>query len=552
MKTERRAARRASTTAIALALAATGLAACARSSASTSSIVDPKTGCAVPADHQSVTAKKLSSAPNDYELTSFDGTSIRVHYFPLSEHVGHAASAPTVLMGPGWGEAGSTDTSSTGIFGSLSIGSLWAAGYNVVTWDPRGFGASKGTIEIDSAAIEGRDTSALISWVAQQKGVELDSAGDPRMGMVGASYGGGIQLVTAAQDCRIDAIAPTIAWHSLATSLAKNKAPKTGWSDILMAASSGRQLDPKIMAAYRESQQHGTASKESEDFFTSRGPGAAVSKVTVPTLILQGSVDDLFTLAEGTANYEALKKAGTTVAMVWFCGGHGSCLTNPGRSLDVGALSVAWMDRWVKRDKSAQVVKGFEFVDQDGVVYQAPSWPPTKGAPVVASGSGSLELAGDGGSGPAKADPSRSGASAVDAVALNATPAKAAKAVDVTIPFASAAKVVGAPSLSLTYRGSSPSSDRPGRVFAQLVDPSTGIVVNNQITPIPVTLDGKEHSITLPLEIVGFSAAAGSTLVLQITPTTVAYAHGALGGSIDLRRISVTLPTATDLTVAKG
>ena len=34
--------------------------------------------------------------------------------------------------------------------------------------------------------------------------------------MVGASYGGGIQLVTAAIDNRIDAIVPTIAWHALA------------------------------------------------------------------------------------------------------------------------------------------------------------------------------------------------------------------------------------------------------------------------------------------------------------------------------------------------
>ncbi len=41
------------------------------------------------------------------------------------------------------------------------------------------------------------------------------SPGDPRIGMVGASYGGGIQLVAAATDPRIDAIVPTIAWNTL-------------------------------------------------------------------------------------------------------------------------------------------------------------------------------------------------------------------------------------------------------------------------------------------------------------------------------------------------
>jgi ABC-2 type transport system ATP-binding protein len=47
--------------------------------------------------------------------------------------------------------------------------------------------------------------------------------------MVGASYGGGIQLVTAAIDPRVDATVPTIARHSLNTSLYKDQAFKSGW-----------------------------------------------------------------------------------------------------------------------------------------------------------------------------------------------------------------------------------------------------------------------------------------------------------------------------------
>ena len=80
--------------------------------------------------------------------------------------------------------------------------------------DPRGFGDSTGLAEVDSPAFEAKDVSRLIDWVATRPGVELDAPGDPRMGMVGGSYGGGIQWVTAAQDCRIDAIVPTISWHS--------------------------------------------------------------------------------------------------------------------------------------------------------------------------------------------------------------------------------------------------------------------------------------------------------------------------------------------------
>ena len=530
-------------------LSTTVLTACTSSADSQASSPTSSTGCTVPSDYDSVPAQKLSGTTSEFNLTSYDGTLIRLHWFPLSSHTGKAVTAPTILMGPGWGESGSTETSSAGIFGSLDIASLWQAGYNVMTWDPRGFGKSKGTIEIDSPSVEGHDVSQIISWVSRQKGVETDGTGDPRMGMVGASYGGGIQFGTAATDCRVDAIAPMIAWHSLATSLAKNATPKTGWSGILMGAAGGRHLDPKITAANKDATTKGVATAESTKFFASRGPASLLAKVTVPTLILQGTVDDLFTLAEGTANYEALKKTGTTVSMVWFCGGHGSCLTSQGMGNDVGAYSIAWMDRYVKKDTSAKVIKGFRFVDQNGTVYDAPSWPLAKGAPVSASGSGTLALTSVGGSGPASPSSLPAGAGAIDAVALAVTPAAASNAVNLSIPFTAAANVVGAPSLTLRYSGTSPAGSRPVRVFAQIVDPATGLVVDNQITPIPLTLDGKAHTVTLPLEIIAFTAASGAALQLQLTPTTVAYAPGRLGGTVDFSGVSITLPTATGLTV---
>ena len=535
---------------VAVLLAATGLAACSPSSSNQASGPTSSTGCTVPSDYDSVPAQKVAGAASEYNLTSYDGTLIRIHWFPLSAHTGTSVTAPTVFMGPGWGESGSNDPTSAGIFGSLDIASLWKAGSNVMTWDPRGFGQSKGTVEIDSPTVEAHDVSQIISWVSRQKGVETDGAGDPRMGMVGASYGGGIQFGTAATDCRVDAIAPTIAWHSLTTSLAKNGTPKVGWSGILTKVSAGRHLDPKIMAANKDATTKGITTAASQAFFASRGPASILSKVAVPTLIIQGTVDNLFTLAEGTANYEALKKAGTTVSMVWFCGGHGSCLTNPGVGNDVGQYSIAWMDRYVKRNKSATVITGFRFVDQDGTLYDAPQWPPAKGTPVTASGSGSLALTASGGSGPALVSQlNPAGASAVDVVALSVTPAVAANAVNLSIPFTSPVTVVGAPMVTLHYSGSSPPGARPTRVFAQVVDPKTGLVVGNQITPVPLTLDGSRHSITLPLEIVAFAARSGSALELQLTPTTVAYAPGRLGGTVSFSSIAITLPTATGLTV---
>ena len=55
-----------------------------------------------------------------------------------------------------------------------------------------------------------------IHYVAQE------SAGDPRVGMIGGSYGGQIQYAVAMQDKRVDALIPIITWNDLSYSLAPN------------------------------------------------------------------------------------------------------------------------------------------------------------------------------------------------------------------------------------------------------------------------------------------------------------------------------------------
>ena len=527
------------------------LAACssATSSKRSAAATTASATCRPPANWQATRAVPVGASTTDRDLTSFDGTKIRIHWFP--DPSGTGVSHPTVLMGPGWGQAGDTDVTQTAIQGVLSISQLWHGGFNVLTWDPRGFGMSGGVATVDSPAYEGRDVSAIINWVAQQPGVELDRPGVPRIGMVGASYGGGIQFAAASQDCRIDAIAPTIAWHSLLTSLDKNATPKSGWGNILESVAASAHVDPVIVTSDQQANSTGTVDPQGIAFFTSRGPAQYLSRIRIPTLILQGTVDDLFTLDEGIENYEALRAQGTPVSMAWFCGGHGVCLTDPGTAINISQLALAWMQHYVARDTSVSVQRGFAFVDQNGTSYAAPSYPLSTDGSFTATGSGTLVLRAGGGSGPPTVAPNAQAGNAVDAVAYRVTPGPATNAVDVTVPLDRRAVIVGAPSLTLTYSGTVPTGTLPTRVFAQLVDPATGIVVNNQVTPIPVTLDGHVHTLTIPMEAVSYSATGGATLTLQVVATTVAYVTPRLGGSIAFSRIHVELPTVTGLTVLR-
>ena len=102
--------------------------------------------------------------------------------------------------------------------GNVGVGALRKAGFNVLTWDSRGFGNSGGTVTVDSPDAEGARRHRADRLARPAARGAARRPGDPRVGMTGVSYAGGIELVDRRADKRIDAIAPIIAWHSLPTS----------------------------------------------------------------------------------------------------------------------------------------------------------------------------------------------------------------------------------------------------------------------------------------------------------------------------------------------
>lgn len=451
----------------------------------------------------------------DVIVMSFDGTPIHTHFFPAT---GLAAGqqAPTVMVGPGFGLPGArVPTATSTLIGSIGITPLRDAGYNVVTWDPRGFGLSGGEAYVNNPAYEGRDAEAIVDFVALQPEASLDAPGDPVLGMAGASYGGGIQLVLASQDDRVDAIAPTIAWNDLTTSLYTAGSFKTGWGALLCAEGTALgQLgslvgnDGALAAPVRKACTEGLTypnrlSAESLAYVDSLTSDEMFASITAPTLIIQGTVDTLFTLSEATRTYRLISATGTPTKMLQFCGGHGLCSVTSGPDRITPAV-LTWFAKHLKGE-AVETGAAVEIIDQDGVTRGAPGYPEAVGA-LTGTGSGALLLSPAALSGAVVA-------AGVAPVALN-------------LPIAAPAvttSVFGAPQLTLTYRGWA----RQGttHVYAQIIDRSrSSVVLGNQVTPVPLILDGRTQTLTVPLEEVSWRVTPATRLVLQVTPATSVYA----------------------------
>jgi putative CocE/NonD family hydrolase len=99
------------------------------------------------------------------------------------------------------------------------------SGYVVLSYTARGFWFSGGTIEV-AGPKDIDDASDAIDWLLAH------TTADPeRIGIVGMSYGGGISLLTAARDPRIQAVASLSGWADLAASMADQdtRRPQAAW-----------------------------------------------------------------------------------------------------------------------------------------------------------------------------------------------------------------------------------------------------------------------------------------------------------------------------------
>ena len=477
------------------------------------------------------------AAARDVTVRSFDGTKIAAHFYP-AKGLGEGERVPTILLGHGYGGTGDTD--SENVEGVTSPGELRAAGYNVLTWDARGFGESGGTVQVDHRDYEGRDVQALLDYVAEQPEARLDGPGDPRAGMAGGSYGGAIQLVTTAIDRRVDTIVPLIAWSDLVRSLYQSATVKAGWGSLLTGvgttATTGGLLspsgpeagstDPHLTSAAVEASSTGRFSDETVRWLADRSTAPLVPNIRTPTLIVQGTVDTLFTLREAIDNHALLKGSGVPLKMLWFCGGHGVCLgESEGQDEHQTKTVLAWYARYLKGDTTVDTGPAFEWItDSDGKWHSSEVFPPPQSGTIAASGSGTLPLS----------------PGTTSGMVIAASPSEVAVNIEIPPP-ASDVHVLGEPRLRFSYSGTGTPAD--GRVYAQLVDVAEDRVLGNQVMPLPVALDGQVHSAEFGLEPVAARMGPGSRWRLQIAPGSNVYDPQRSAGTLEVLSAELEIPT---------
>jgi ABC-2 type transport system ATP-binding protein len=467
--------------------------------------------------------------------TSFDGTEI-VYALFLPDNASPSNPVPAILRTHGWG--GSRERSPTGF-----VKQLLDSGYGVLTWDSRGFGQSGGAVEIDSPDYEARDASALIDVLASDPRI-AKKRGDPRVGMSGGSYAGGIQWVTNAIDRRVDAIAPEISWNNLLESIYPETVVKTGWGALLYAGGLTSvtggvfpdnpadpqfgNYDPAIHQAFVEGTTTGQFSQATQDFFAHRGPDYLLGRVTAPTFIIQGTVDVLFPPSQAVDNYSSLKALHPRqpLKMAWYCSGHGTCSPfSTGAANYTQDQIVKWFDRYVKGNKSVVTGPKFEYVTDEGTWRSATDYPVP--GTTTRSGSGSGTLAINGG-------PTTSGL---------LTGSDAPASIEVPLP-SDPGTLIGAPTVTVTENGIGTATDSPNKatVFLQIVNKTKNHVLGHQVTPKSFATDGVDHTYTFQIEPVSYTVDPGDQLVLEIASTSSSYEPYRGGALVNFKDIRVSVP----------
>src|SRR3954453_5991858 len=245
-----------------------------------------------------------------------------------------------------------------------ALGSAYARrGYVFLAYSGLGFGGSGCKITLDDPDWDGRAGSQLVSFLGGTKAatdgtkvdyVLQDKPGDPRVGMIGGSYGGQIQFAIAGLDPRMDAIVPQITWNDLSYSLTPNNTDftrgvtfntpgvsKVDWPVLFFGLGVGQgfqhaftdqdpshlsgtcpNFDDRVCLSLVQSGSTGYPDATTLELLRHASVASYIKNIRIPTFPARGQSDTLFDQREAAPTSRALRAQGTPVKMLWRSAGH--------------------------------------------------------------------------------------------------------------------------------------------------------------------------------------------------------------------------------------
>lgn len=380
------------------------------------------TGLALAPSTAAVSAAAADSTPG-YSRTAI---SVKVRVGPAKDQhctisadlykpdgVSSSHKAPAILTTHGFGGAKDDSNQMATAKGFVN------QGYVVLSYSGLGFPDTTCKISLDDPAYDGRAGKQMVGVLAGTRAytpeaggaarkvhyVAKESPGDPRVGMIGGSYGGEIQYAVASQDPRVDALIPLITWNDLSYSLAPNNTSLTGDGTTYQTPGVAKKewIDLFFSVGIKSGLPNGDPNPDPDpgtlvgcpNFFKKEACTAAVQlntfgypnpdtlalarhasvssyihKIKVPTLLVQGQQDTLFNLQEAVATFRSLRHQGTPTRMIWQSWGHSHSQPAPGE-LNLGGSSIKdsllgrrflnWMNHYVRGNSAAPVGPRFSY-----------------------------------------------------------------------------------------------------------------------------------------------------------------------------------------------
>lgn len=494
---------------------------------------------------------------SDRMMDMGDGVRVDTSYFTSGPA---DAGRPAVLLGHGFG--GSKDDM------RAQAEDLARDGYAVLTWSARGFGESTGQIGLNDPDAEVADVSRLLDWLAEQPQVELDTDGDPRVGLAGGSYGGAIALLAAGYDDRVDAIAPAITYWNLADALFPNDVFKKLWAGIFFNSGGGcTQFETELCQMYNRVAESGTPDAQARELLEARSPSAVADRIDVPTLLFQGQSDSLFPLGQADAAAAAISANGAPVDVDWISGGH------DGGDLETDRVEqrvTDWFDRYLKEDTATATGPAFR-VTRTGGIDSTDGEAQLRGAsadsyPGLRSDPRDLALTGDEQevTNPAGASPpaisalpglgAGGGLSQLSSLGVGVSldfPGQFAAFE--TAPLADDLRITGSPTATVQVTSTSQDAVLFAKVYDVGPDGRQQVLPSQLVTPVRVTDAAEGQEVTLTLPAIDHEVQQGHRLRLVLASTDLGYASPAAPATYTVSvQGGLSVPTAPEVTTGES